>query len=367
MKAGGARDVQSVATGVLRCATAFDCVRARRAGNGTRTRDPNLGKVVLYQLSYSRADPASAAACAPRRPPVTCGGASQVLPRVDAHCVRYRARDGGEGNRTPDLLNAIQALSQLSYAPGRSPESWSTRRTWRRVLQQPQEPRSLARGIQCVKRSTLAEYARVSILQRPTGDARRCMWSGDRARISRGRGDVPGLVARSRAQHAVRARYTCTLAYTSVLGWPHGMTGTAPREAPHDAPLGAPHDAPRESRSGAPRDASRGALRGTSGDASRGASPGASRHTLERDALVKERVARDMKRCADRRVRHRGESPAMRHATICNADCGTRVTQRGAARSLRFASARAAPAAASPAARPPGVAPPGAAPPVPAR
>src|SRR5829696_5807175 len=27
----------------------------RRAGNGTRTRDPNLGKVVLYQLSYSRA------------------------------------------------------------------------------------------------------------------------------------------------------------------------------------------------------------------------------------------------------------------------------------------------------------------------
>ena len=29
----------------------------RRAGNGTRTRDPNLGKVVLYQLSYSRAPP----------------------------------------------------------------------------------------------------------------------------------------------------------------------------------------------------------------------------------------------------------------------------------------------------------------------
>ena len=27
-----------------------------RAGNGTRTRDPNLGKVVLYQLSYSRKD-----------------------------------------------------------------------------------------------------------------------------------------------------------------------------------------------------------------------------------------------------------------------------------------------------------------------
>ncbi len=28
--------------------------RKNEAGNGTRTRDPNLGKVVLYQLSYSR-------------------------------------------------------------------------------------------------------------------------------------------------------------------------------------------------------------------------------------------------------------------------------------------------------------------------
>jgi hypothetical protein len=26
---------------------------------------------------------------------------------------------GAEGNRTPDLLNAIQALSQLSYSPDR--------------------------------------------------------------------------------------------------------------------------------------------------------------------------------------------------------------------------------------------------------
>ena len=28
--------------------------RIKRAENGTRTRDPNLGKVVLYQLSYFR-------------------------------------------------------------------------------------------------------------------------------------------------------------------------------------------------------------------------------------------------------------------------------------------------------------------------
>ena len=34
--------------------TAVPPYRRLRAGNGTRTRDPNLGKVVLYQLSYSR-------------------------------------------------------------------------------------------------------------------------------------------------------------------------------------------------------------------------------------------------------------------------------------------------------------------------
>ena len=60
-----------------------------RAGNGTRTRDPNLGKVVLYQLSYSRVGSPRAASL----------------------------RSGGEGDRTPDLVNAIHALSQLSYAP----------------------------------------------------------------------------------------------------------------------------------------------------------------------------------------------------------------------------------------------------------
>ena len=30
---------------------------------------------------------------------------------------RLCLEDGGEGNRTPDLVNAIHALSQLSYAP----------------------------------------------------------------------------------------------------------------------------------------------------------------------------------------------------------------------------------------------------------
>ena len=84
-----------------------------RAGNGTRTRDPNLGKVVLYQLSYSREEAGGGRRGPPRRPdPLN----TQRGPRRFAVTTRP-SDDGGEGNRTPDLLNAIQALSQLSYAP----------------------------------------------------------------------------------------------------------------------------------------------------------------------------------------------------------------------------------------------------------
>ena len=32
----------------------------------------------------------------------------------------YGGGSGAEGSRTPDLLGAIQALSQLSYGPGKS-------------------------------------------------------------------------------------------------------------------------------------------------------------------------------------------------------------------------------------------------------
>src|SRR6266571_5041099 len=76
-----------------------------RAGNGTRTRDPNLGKVVLYQLSYSRVRRQSNRSVGFFVPPPT------PLDRPSLPCSR------GEGGRTPDLVNAIHALSQLSYAP----------------------------------------------------------------------------------------------------------------------------------------------------------------------------------------------------------------------------------------------------------
>ena len=52
---------------------------------------------------------------------------------------------GGEGNRTPDLLNAIQALSQLSYAP-----SAERRQLFR------QETRSVVGGKDDVKKIRLA-------------------------------------------------------------------------------------------------------------------------------------------------------------------------------------------------------------------
>src|SRR4029450_6698150 len=46
--------------------------RISRAGNGTRTRDPNLGKVVLYQLSYSRVPTSITADSQTRQAPSWC-------------------------------------------------------------------------------------------------------------------------------------------------------------------------------------------------------------------------------------------------------------------------------------------------------
>ena len=68
---------------------------------------------MLYQLSYSRT---------PRMTTMNFIAAI-VSSRTDSLADRVitcsdRRPSGGEGNRTPDLLNAIQALSQLSYAPG---------------------------------------------------------------------------------------------------------------------------------------------------------------------------------------------------------------------------------------------------------
>ena len=67
---------------------------------------------MLYQLSYSRTsftDRSTAAVHLTETSRCRFAGSNICFPRRPS---------GGEGNRTPDLLNAIQALSQLSYAPG---------------------------------------------------------------------------------------------------------------------------------------------------------------------------------------------------------------------------------------------------------
>ena len=67
---------------------------------------------MLYQLSYSRTFHASNSARGARR------NDDWTLAPTKPNIRLLRRPSGGEGNRTPDLLNAIQALSQLSYAPG---------------------------------------------------------------------------------------------------------------------------------------------------------------------------------------------------------------------------------------------------------
>ena len=61
---------------------------------------------MLYQLSYSR-----------ERSNTRVQAGSFLVARGRYRGCRAEASHGGEGDRTPDLLNAIQALSQLSYAP----------------------------------------------------------------------------------------------------------------------------------------------------------------------------------------------------------------------------------------------------------
>ena len=119
-----------------------------RAGDGARTRDPQLGKLMLCQLSYSRRPivaypnimrrvPQSHRSDLNRRPldyessalPLSYGGLSPAgAPPPGSTPGRQTADpNGAEGTRTPDLLGAIQALSQLSYSPvppsGRPPAS----------------------------------------------------------------------------------------------------------------------------------------------------------------------------------------------------------------------------------------------------
>jgi hypothetical protein len=94
-----------------------------RAGDGVRTRDPQLGKLMLCQLSYSRAPDRRNLT---RLPPLDQSHRSDLNRRPldyesSALPLSYGGipslPNGAEGNRTPDLCSAIAALSQLSYGP----------------------------------------------------------------------------------------------------------------------------------------------------------------------------------------------------------------------------------------------------------
>ena len=45
------------------------------------------------------------------------GAETENAATINNKQLRQKSNGGAEGNRTPDLLNAIQALSQLSYSP----------------------------------------------------------------------------------------------------------------------------------------------------------------------------------------------------------------------------------------------------------
>src|SRR3990170_4583864 len=84
-----------------------------------------------------------------------CALPTELFPRQTNVRRTFSPSHGGEGNRTPDLLNAIQALSQLSYTPG-IPASIKAR----------QEPRRISKGRTDVKKFALAPKPTAGILQR---------------------------------------------------------------------------------------------------------------------------------------------------------------------------------------------------------
>ena len=83
----------------------------KRAGNGTRTRDPNLGKVVLYQLSYSRASGKLA---------ITMGRDKHDAPhgRTPSACTAYQTDQASRPDRaaSPPFAIARPSASTISAA-----------------------------------------------------------------------------------------------------------------------------------------------------------------------------------------------------------------------------------------------------------
>ncbi len=91
----------------------------KRAGNETRTRDPNLGRVVLYQLSYSRnlnilwgEEDSNLRRHTPADLQSAPFGHFGISPRI--YMIKKIKRANGR-TRTADRLITNQLLYQLSY------------------------------------------------------------------------------------------------------------------------------------------------------------------------------------------------------------------------------------------------------------
>ena len=72
-----------------------------------RTSDPLINSQLLYLLSYIGMGVLGA----------STEGVREALRSGGQHALLAMESGGAEGVRTPDLLHAMQALSQLSYSP----------------------------------------------------------------------------------------------------------------------------------------------------------------------------------------------------------------------------------------------------------
>ena len=98
-----------------------------RAGDETRTHDPQLGRLMLYQLSYARTlwihDPCSVVGAIGLEPiqsetPDLQSGPALQLRRAPSSTCSLSPMEGmraSRGTRTPDQLITNQLLYQLSY------------------------------------------------------------------------------------------------------------------------------------------------------------------------------------------------------------------------------------------------------------
>src|SRR5436190_13791626 len=143
---------------------------ARRAGNGTRTRDPNLGKVVLYQLSYSRAGRNISVTCwANKRCPLSVDasyGASRTFAER-VHRVPRRPREQPRERRVTAIRLCLAVgcdeLRRVASVERRAPEPLQHRGRFRA-----QKTRTFARQLLRLARHVLhgATIRRVVTLDR---------------------------------------------------------------------------------------------------------------------------------------------------------------------------------------------------------